>query len=125
MEAKFDYSAFISYEKEDIIWAIEVQNFLEHPQEGPPHPWTSFLFMTNDGKHCISRCFYGDKYTLFDIKGNIIKRGVQYDEYIKEHPNDILSEFVFSEKFEYDSEQSYSQINVLTAQRILTDGKFP
>lgn len=98
--------------------------FVEHPQEGPPHPWTSFLYMTNDGEHCISRCFYGDKYTLFDIKGNIIKRGAQYDEYIKEHPNDILSEFVFPEKFEYDPEQSYSQINVLTAQRISTDGKF-
>ena len=68
--------------------------FVEDPQLGPPHPWTSYLYMTKDGEHCISLCYYADKYTLFDTKGNIIKTGVRYEDYIKENPNDILSEFV-------------------------------
>ena len=68
--------------------------FVEDPQLGPPHPWTSYLYMTKDGEHCISLCYYADKYTLFDTKGNIIKTGVRYEDYIKENHNDILSEFV-------------------------------
>lgn len=97
--------------------------YVEDPQVGPPHPWTSYLYMTKDGEHCISLCYYGDKYILFDLKGNIIKIGLQYDDYINEHPNDILSELVLPEKFDYDPEQTDSQKNVLTARRISPDGK--
>ncbi|MGM9828705.1 MAG: hypothetical protein ACI30C_01565 [Muribaculaceae bacterium] len=50
MEAKFDYSAFISYEKEDMIWAINVQNFLER------YSISELLTaqrISTDGKFCI------------------------------------------------------------------------
>lgn len=97
--------------------------YIEDPQVGPPHPWTSYLYMTKDGRHCISLCYYGKKYILFDIKGNIIKKGSQYDDYINEYPNDILSELVLPEEFDYDPEQMNSQKNTLTARRISQDGK--
>ena len=73
--------------------------------------------------HCISRCYYGNQYTVFDIRGNIIKTGIGFDGYIKKHPNDILSEFVLPEEFDYDPELSDRSKPELTARRISSDGE--
>ena len=95
----------------------------EDDEYEPPHPWKAYLYMTKNGKYCISRCCYGDYYSLFDIKGNVIKSGAHFDKYIKEHPDDILSEFVMPEEFDYDSDLMDPQMPVLTARRLSSDGK--
>lgn len=71
--------------------------YTEDKEVGPTHPWTAYLYMTKDGKYCISQCYYADQYSLFDLKGNVIKKGIQFDEYIKRYPDDILAEFVLPE----------------------------
>ena len=43
--------------------------YTEDPEVGPPHPWPAYLYMTQCGKYCISRCYYTDRYMLFDIYG--------------------------------------------------------
>ena len=94
-----------------------------YPGGGPPHPWSSFLYMTKDCKYCISRSYYGDHYAIFDIKGNLIKDGIEYSLYIEEHPYDILSEFVLPEQFNFDPELTDPQMPELTARRVTPDGK--
>lgn len=97
--------------------------YVKDAEVGPHHPWKAYLYMTKNGEYCISRCYYGDQYSLFDIKGNVIKTGVQFDEYIKRHPDDILSEFVLPEEFDYDPELTERQTPILTARRVSSDGK--
>jgi WD40 repeat protein len=97
--------------------------YVEDPETGPPHPWNAYLFMTADGNYCISRCYYGDRYILFDKHGNIIKTGTCFDDYIKEHPNDILAEFVSPEEFDFDPESLDTRNPELTARRISPDGE--
>lgn len=97
--------------------------FVEDPQLGPPHPWSSYLYMTKDGEHCISHCYYGNQYTLFNLKGNIIESVFHYDDFKNELTNDVFSEFVFPEEFDYDPELIDSPKNFLTARRITSDGK--
>ncbi len=95
----------------------------EDPELAPPHPWHSYLYMTRDGEHCISRCYYADQYTIFDIKGNIIKTVKQYDDHIIYYPEDILSEFVFPEEFDSLSNLTNSQITIPSTRRKSSDGK--
>ncbi len=97
--------------------------YVEDSEVGPPHPWNAYLHMTADGNYCISRCYYGDQYALFDKYGNIVKTGTGFDNYIKKHPNDILTEFDLPEEFDFDPELSDTRNPVLTARRISIDGE--
>ena len=82
-----------------------------------PHPWPAYLYMTKNGKHCISICTYGEKYTLFDMKGTLL------DCDRDKSRNTLFSEFEYPEKFDFDPTFMDIRYPELTARRLSQDGE--
>ena len=73
--------------------------------------------MTKNGKHCISICTYGEKYTLFDMKGTLL------DCDRDKSRNTLFSEFEYPEKFDFDPTFMDIRYPELTARRLSQDGE--
>lgn len=82
-----------------------------------PHPWRAYLYMTKNGKYCISICNYDEKYLLFDMKGTLLDSNRDKNE------NILFSEFEYPENFSFGPNESDIITPQITAKRISSDGK--
>ena len=75
-----------------------------------PHPWPTYLYITKDGKYCVSYCNFKSRYTIVDMQG-------------ESHDDENFLEFEYPERFNYDPSFADVRKPVLTARRGSSDGE--